>query len=749
MRKKLLNFLVFVLCVILTSSSATYSQAKKQYNIFTNTDNSSLLNGELTNVVTDAEIFDLNMQELTSLYENRNPQISIQIPYKNSIYNVNLERFDILAPDAELVARTANGTEVIPREGLAVSYKGKLEGFDNTLISMTFSRDNVVGLMVSGNDNFVIGEVRNRQGAETGKYALYKESDLVSKNTFNCGTSDALSQEQIENVKKAAINGIRDIAPTDLYVAEIAVEVDYATYNVYGQSTQTATNYVLSVFSAVSAVYMKEINVKLILPYIRVWTTQDPYTGTTSGTILNQFRAEWNANQQTVQRSLAHMISRRAGNLGGIAWVNALCSGGAGGYGYAFSNTDGPIQPLPTYSWDVMVVAHETGHNFGSPHTHSCSWNGGPIDSCYQTEGGCYTGPAIPRVGTIMSYCHLNGSISLVQGFGPMPRELIRNNAESAPCMYISSKPVELGYPNGGESFRTGNSTVIYWGTSVVGNVNIEMTTNNGTSWQTIQNNVPAAQRTYNWTVPAMATTSQAKVRILNSANLSQGDTSDAPFRVILNLNVFNVVSPASLSRIEVAYNMPGTQKFIWGSAGTDNSIRYKFKIRKIGTTLDYTYVSDNNGTDTAITLRKSFLDTLAQTMGTTGDSVRASWRGWAYNGFDSTSSANSFIITFVRTNVGINVISSVVPEEYSLDNNYPNPFNPSTKIRFAVPETGNVELNVYDSKGSLVGKLVNGRLNAGLYEYEFNAASLPSGAYFYRLSAGSFSSTKRMVLVK
>ncbi len=749
MRKKLLNCFVFVLCALLASASATFSQAKKQYNIFNQTDNSSLLNGELKNVVTDAEIFDLNKQELTSLYENRNPQISMQIPYKSGIYNVNLERFDILAPNAEIVARTASGTEEISREGLAVSYRGKLEGFDNTLISMTFSKDNVVGLMISGNDNYVIGEIRNRQGIETGKYALYRESDLVSKNSFNCFTSDALSPEQIENVKKAAINNIRDIAPTDLYVAEIAVEVDYATYNVYGQSTQTATNYVLSVFSAVSAVYMKEINVKLILPYIRVWTTQDPYTGTTSGTILNQFRAEWNANQQTVQRSLAHMISRRAGNLGGIAWVNALCSGGAGGYGYAFSNTDGPIQPLPTYSWDVMVVAHETGHNFGSPHTHSCSWNGGPIDSCYQTEGGCYTGPAIPRVGTIMSYCHLNGSISLVQGFGPLPRELIRNNAESAPCMYISSKPVELGYPNGGESFRTGNSTVIYWGTSVVGNVNIELSTNNGTSWQTIQNNVPAAQRTYNWTVPAMATTSQAKVRILNSANLSQGDTSDAPFRVILNLNVFNVVSPASLSRIEVAYNMPGTQKFIWGSAGTDNSIRYKFKIRKIGTTLDYTYVSDNNGADTAITLRKSFLDTLAQTMGTTGDSVRASWRGWAYNGFDSTSSANSFIITFVRTNVGINVISSVVPEEYSLDNNYPNPFNPSTKIRFAVPETGNVELNVYDSKGSLVGKLVNGRLNAGLYEYEFNAASLPSGAYFYRLSAGSFSSTKRMVLVK
>ncbi len=147
--------------------------------------------------------------------------------------------------------------------------------------------------------------------------------------------------------------------------------------------------------------------------------------------------------------------------------------------------------------------------------------------------------------------------------------------------------------------------------------------------------------------------------------------------------------------------------------------------------------------------MRKSFLDTLAQTMGTTGDSVRASWRGWAYNGFDSSSAANSFLVTFVRTSVGINVISSVVPEQYSLGDNYPNPFNPSTKIKFAIPSSGNVELNVYDSRGSLVGKLVNQKLNAGLYEYEFSAANLPSGVYFYRLNAQDFVQTKRMVLVK
>ena len=749
MKRKLTTSFVCVLLVSLFISSTSNSQVKKQYNLFTSSDNSSLLNNELKNVVSDVEIFELNREELNILCNNRNPEISFQIPYKNNVYNVNLERFDVLAPNAKIVTRTAQGNQEITLDDIAVSYRGKLEGFDNTMITVTFSRDNVVGLMISGNDNFVIGQVKNKQGQETGKYALYKESDLIAKNSFNCFADDNLSASQIENVKKAIGNQLNDATPTDLYVAEIAIEVDYATYNIYQQSVQTATNYAISVISAVSSVYMREVNVKLVIPYLRVWATPDPYVGTTSSSILNQFRAEWNANQQAVPRTLAHMISRRAGNLGGIAWVGALCSSTSGGFGYAFSNTDGPIQPLPTYSWDVMVVAHETGHNFGSPHTHSCSWNGGPIDSCYQTEGGCYTGPAIARVGTIMSYCHLNGSISLDDGFGPMPREVLRNGAESAGCMYVSNRPVAVGYPNGGESFRTGNNTVIYWGTSLTGNVNIELSTNNGSTWQTVQSNLPATQRTYDWTIPAVSSTQQARIRILDSSNPNVGDTCDAGFKIILNLNAFNDLSPASLTRIEVAPNMTGTQKFVWSSAGTNNSITYKLKFRKLGSTVDYTYTSDNNGSDTAITFRKSFLDTLAQTLGTTGDSVRCSWRGWAYNGIDSSSTANSFLVTFVRTTVGINVISSVVPDEYSLGNNYPNPFNPSTKINFSIPNTGNVELNVYDSKGSLVSRLVNQKLNAGVYEYEFNAVNLPSGAYFYRLNAENFVQTKRMVLVK
>lgn len=111
-------------------------------------------------------------------------------------------------------------------------------------------------------------------------------------------------------------------------------------------------------------------------------------------------------------------------------------------------------------------------------------------------------------------------------------------------------------------------------------------------------------------------------------------------------------------------------------------------------------------------------------------------------------NNTNNGAAVYRRTiNVGIQQISSEIPEEFSLSQNYPNPFNPVTKIRFDV--TSNVKLAVYNSLGKEVATLVNEKLNAGTYEVEFNGSSFTSGIYFYRLDTEKFSETKRMILLK
>ncbi len=96
-----------------------------------------------------------------------------------------------------------------------------------------------------------------------------------------------------------------------------------------------------------------------------------------------------------------------------------------------------------------------------------------------------------------------------------------------------------------------------------------------------------------------------------------------------------------------------------------------------------------------------------------------------------------------------IQELSDDLPTEFKLYNNYPNPFNPSTTIRFSIPEESFVTLKVFNSLGEEITTLINENIIAGNYEVEFDAADLPSGIYFFRLQAGSFVETKKMVLMK
>ncbi|MBI5402769.1 MAG: T9SS type A sorting domain-containing protein [Ignavibacteriae bacterium] len=103
---------------------------------------------------------------------------------------------------------------------------------------------------------------------------------------------------------------------------------------------------------------------------------------------------------------------------------------------------------------------------------------------------------------------------------------------------------------------------------------------------------------------------------------------------------------------------------------------------------------------------------------------------------------------------IGINQISSEIPDKYSLEQNYPNPFNPATKIKYSVAKFSDVKLVVYDILGRKIRELVNEKQAPGVYEVLFDASSdklksLASGVYFYRLNTGNFSDTKRMLLIK
>lgn len=211
----------------------------------------------------------------------------------------------------------------------------------------------------------------------------------------------------------------------------------------------------------------------------------------------------------------------------------------------------------------------------------------------------------------------------------------------------------------------------------------------------------------------------------------------------------FSLLSPPSNTTIQVGVNDPTTVHFTWTRSTNDPTVKYMFRIKKLGPNAEYTYASNNNGADTVMTLRKSFLDSIGTLMGYSGDSVRCSWRAAATNGVDTLHTSGPFLVTLKSTTIGITPIGNIVPQTFNLFNNYPNPFNPKTMITFDVPNSQHVKVRVYDMQGREISVLVNENLSAGRYQVDFSGDNLASGVYFYSLEASDFYKVNKMVLVK
>jgi plastocyanin len=102
-----------------------------------------------------------------------------------------------------------------------------------------------------------------------------------------------------------------------------------------------------------------------------------------------------------------------------------------------------------------------------------------------------------------------------------------------------------------------------------------------------------------------------------------------------------------------------------------------------------------------------------------------------------------------VNSSSDVKTSTNNVPSSFNLEQNFPNPFNPSTQISFSLPQKSHVTLKIYNAIGQEIKTLVDGETDAGIHEIEFNGSNLASGIYFYRLSTPSFIDTKRLVLLK
>ncbi|MCH8942325.1 MAG: T9SS type A sorting domain-containing protein [Bacteroidetes bacterium] len=174
---------------------------------------------------------------------------------------------------------------------------------------------------------------------------------------------------------------------------------------------------------------------------------------------------------------------------------------------------------------------------------------------------------------------------------------------------------------------------------------------------------------------------------------------------------------------------------------GLTNSVVRSFAIYGsnvfAGSAGDGVFLSTNNGSNwTAINDGLNYLSVYS--LAISGNNIYAGTNG---NGVYKRQLSD--IITDVEE------IHNIIPDIFSLSQNYPNPFNPSTVISFQLSSVSKVSLKVYDLLGREVAVLVNEEKPAGIYKVNFNAGNLPSGVYFYKMKAGSFVQTKKLILMK
>jgi len=192
------------------------------------------------------------------------------------------------------------------------------------------------------------------------------------------------------------------------------------------------------------------------------------------------------------------------------------------------------------------------------------------------------------------------------------------------------------------------------------------------------------------------------------------------------------LVAPTLVSPVNGLTNASPTQKFVW-KKGTAGITKYWLEIAA-----DSLFLTQR-------TVDSTLADTTKTVAGLTNDATYW-WRARAGNASGWSPYSSVWRLRISTTGVAV---TKEHPESFALDQNYPNPFNPTTVIRYALPARSYVVLAVYNMLGQLEATLVQGEKGAGYHEATFDATGLPSGMYLYKLQAGPFVQTRKLILMR
>jgi hypothetical protein len=306
----------------------------------------------------------------------------------------------------------------------------------------------------------------------------------------------------------------------------------------------------------------------------------------------------------------------------------------------------------------------------------------------------------------------------------------LRDDSDNFFTLTGAAASITVTVPNGGESWSLGSTQTITWTDNITENVTIRLL--KGTAVvATIVSNTPS-DGSHSWTIPTTLTAgSDYKVRIQSVTTSTLRDDSD---------NFFTLTGAAASITVTVpnggeSWVLGSTQTITW----TDN-ITENVNIRLLKGTATVATIASNTPSD------GSFDWTIPTTL-TAGSDYKVRIQSVTTSTLRDDSDNFFSLVTALAK--GETQAEAVLPTAYALLPNYPNPFNPSTTVTFALPETAKVRLVVYDLLGRAVRILAEGTYGAGTYPVVFDASTLPSGLYLLQLTTPQQTFTRTLSLMK
>jgi DNA-binding beta-propeller fold protein YncE len=363
---------------------------------------------------------------LAELRSRTGPVLLEAVPLApDRVADLAVERFFVTSERTRFVLGRPGGADVpldVDTDRI-VLLRGDVPGFPASHVYLAIAPDRAVGSvdLGPGSPRFVL------TGGGTGVAFSSAQGAFAPPLPELCGVEDP------EEPAPPAGGVAGAVGAPQTWSIDLAVDTDYEFYELYGDADAAAA-YVTSLYGAITDIYLRDVNARFHLTFVRIW--DEPEGLYDDPDPLGPFRTHWNAAMGDVERDVAQLLTgRRNLPYGGVAWVSALC--GSNGYsvaGYILGTFDDP-QAAGAGNWDLVVAAHELGHNCGSLHTHSYG-----IDSC--------ASGTVQR-GSIMSYCHtttggtanidlrLNAGVPSQAPWQSNPRDSIQAHLAESFCVVL------------------------------------------------------------------------------------------------------------------------------------------------------------------------------------------------------------------------------------------------------------------------------------------------------------------------